>query len=242
MTSRHAAKRLTRFLALVIFCQAIVAAAVAQGGDVLEYGYSEFPPFFFTKDDGRPSGDLISLADGAFATASMPWVAKSYSFTRLMENLISGKSDVSMLIKHPHLIDKVHYGTQPISTLELRAYWVGDKPPIKTREDLRAKSIITLRNYGYSGWIDYIKSPDNNIVNHATDSHDTAFKMLQFGRADYVLDYKAPSERALEKVVTKDLHYSVISSFDVYLLVSKKTPNAYEILKALETAVLEGRP
>ena len=204
-------------------------------GASLEFGYVEFPPFFFTAENGQADGLLIRLAGEVFRKLDQPWHAAAYPATRLMENVNKGITQTTMLIRHPTLDDTAIYGQTPVATIRLRAYWRGDKAPIKSKQDIAGKSVIILRGYGYSGWIKFIKNPKNNIRYNIADSHRSAFEMLQKGRADYVLDYHSPATQALSQMDIPSPNNSLVQEFDVFFIVSGEVPGA----KALSSQVDE---
>jgi len=59
--------------------------------------------------------------------------------------------------------------------------------------------------------------------------------MLQAGRADYLLDYRYPSEKALKKVNIPDIRSNQISSLPCYFIVSMRRNDGQDIIKNLET-------
>jgi len=225
-------KYLPLLLALLISFRPIPVAA----SDTLKIGYIEFPPFFYTAASGEAAGHLIDLAGGILDKANMRWSAKSLPASRLMNHLSTGDIDIAMLIKHPLLEGTTLYGDTPVANIELRAYWLGDKPPINSFEDMKGKRVIVLRGYGYSGLIKKITNPKNGIRYDMADNHLSAFKMLAIGRSDYVLDYKNPAERAIAQTDgLSELNSSQASRFNVFFIVSKATPNAEKILNVLES-------
>ncbi len=60
--------------------------------------------------------------------------------------------------------------------------------------------------------------------------------MLNLGRAEYLLHYEAPAKKILEKMSIPNLNMNQISSFPLKFVVSKKTPDAQDVLNKLEKA------
>lgn len=209
-----------------------------QGRQKVEIGIIDFPPFFHHDSNGNPSGTLVELSRKVFAELNMEPVFRLYPPARLMKNLESGATPIGMLIKHPILRGKVQYGTAPVASIELRAYWRGEFPPITSKEDLRRKNLIIMRGYGYSGWIEDITSKEAaNTLSYA-DSHEIAFKMLDFARGDYVLDYKSP---ALQVAAVREGAYqsSLVEKFPVYFLKSNRSANYDNLIEKLDTILQE---
>ena len=190
----------------------------AQSADDLpvEIGYIEFPPFFFTGADGEAKGDLIELAKKRLEKTGRKWRTAAYPAARLMENVRQGRTDVAMLIRHPRLNDAAWYGETPITSIELRAYSIGERPPVKHWSDLKGRSVVLLRGYGYSGWILPITDPKNDISYSFADGHEAAFSMLSRNRADYLLDYRKPAEDALKSTKIAGLQHQMVTKFNVF--------------------------
>lgn len=204
---------------------------------IVNVGYIEFPPVFYTDSKGKPQGILIDLVGKVIVHAGYEWKAASYPTNRMISLLVNGKIDLWVgLSTIPAFKEKTLIGQSEIMKISLCSYTIGKKPPIKTKEDLKGKSVIILNGYSYGGWITFIQNPHNNIRYHGTGTHMSAFKMLKAKRADYLLNYKGPSETTLKNIEIPDLQVNEISAFGAYFVVSKKTPNAEDLLNDLEKA------
>ncbi len=220
---------------------AMTLVVIGTGSDAfattLRLGYIEFPPYTYTSDKGVPSGILIDLAKKVYPEAGCDFVATSLPVRRLASYIGSGDLDIWMGLKTlPEFEGKSYIGKSVIAELVLRAYTRGKKPPILKPEDLSGKSIIVMRGYSYGGWINFIEDPKNKVDHIKANKHDAAFNMLLAGRAAYLLDYKEPSEQALQKIRIPDLAYNQISAFPCYFVVSKKLPDGQEIVNRLDKA------
>ena len=220
---------------------AIMLAVVFWAGNAqaikLKLGYIEFPPFTYTDDKGMPSGILIDLAKKVYPAAGYDFVAHSYPVRRLASYIGTGDLDIWMGLKTlPEFEGKSYVGKTVIAELVLRAYTRGKKAPIYIQNDLVGKSIIVMRGYSYGGWITYIEDPKNKINHIKANKHDAAFNMLLAGRADYLLDYREPSDMALKKISIPDLTYNQISALPCYFVVSKKLPDGQETVNRLDRA------
>ena len=221
---------------LILFFVVLLQCGSA-GATTLRLGFIEFPPYTYTNDKGVPSGILIELAKQVYPEAGLSFVATSYPVRRLASYIGSGDLDIWMGLKTlPEFEGKSYVGRSVIAELVLRAYARGKKPAISKKEDLSGKSIIIMRGYSYGGWINYIDDPKNRVDHIKANKHEAAFNMLLAGRADYVLDYKDPSEKALQKIRIPDLTYNQISAFPCYFVVSKKHPEGSEIVERLDRA------
>lgn len=220
----------------IIFSIILNSIPAISENRLIKYGYVEFPPLSFTNEDNKPDGALIKLVSRVMAKAGYEWSAASYPGKRLIQNLEKG--DIHLWIGISSFVseDKALIGDSVVAKIELQAYTIGNKPPILKQDDLKNKSIIILGGYSYGGWREFIKNPDNKINYTEVYTHDAAFKMLNNDRADYVLDYKLPSDRVLKEITIPSLRSNLISSLDCHFVVSKNTLNADNVLRKLEAA------
>ncbi len=217
----------------------ITAVAPACARQRLRWVYIEFPPAYFTSAKGMPEGDLADIAIRIMEKAGYDWEAAAYPTRRMIRAMTQGEADVWFGLPNiPGFEENVLAGESEIYKASMCTYTMGEKPPVLQKTDLGDRSVILLRGYGYSGWADYIKSPENGITFHEVndDGDDVPFRMLKIGRADYLLHYKEPSEKILKKKPCPGLRCNVISTVISHIVVSAKTPDAPEILKQLEEA------
>ncbi len=224
-------------LAAAVSLFLLVGAGLASAAKTVEIGYIEFPPVFSTNAQGEAEGFLIDLADQVLTRAGYEWSARSFPTKRMAKELAEGGIDLWIgLSTLPEFKDTTLIGKHKVAQISLRAYVIGEKPPIASKEDLSGKNVLIMRGYSYGGWVNFIKDPASKVKFTETDSHETAFKMLKAGRADYLLDYRGPSEKALKAVDVPNLNFNEISSFGAYFVVSQKTPDAQKLLDDMETA------
>ena len=222
-------------LIIALFISGLVPRAV--GAQTIELGYIEFPPIFSTNSAGKPEGVLIDLASKVIPKAGYKWRATSYPTKRMAEYIANGKLHLWIGLKAlPEFKGTTIVGDSVVVKITLQAYTVGEKASILKKEDLKGKSIIIMRGYSYGGWVNFIKDPASNVNFIQAASHVAAFKMLKAKRADYLLDYRLPSEKALEEVTIPNLKFNTIIAIPAYFVVSKKTPNAEEVLERMEAA------
>ena len=185
-------------------------------------------------DRGEPENPLLRLAAVLFGRAGLPWHAKAYPAARMFTHLQDGTAQFSILVDSQALWACCLRSKSPVAGTELRVYRVGDKPPILRGEDLAGKRIITIRGYTYGGLLDFIADRKNGVANNPTMKHETAFAMLDAGRADYLLDYTGPASEVLAEHPIDGLHSDTLSHLDVYLVLSKSYPDAEGVMARLE--------
>lgn len=200
-------------------------------------GYIEFPPVFSTNEAGEPEGLLIDLAAMVIPKAGYRWKAHSLPTKRMANNIVNGDLDLWIgLSTLPEFKNTTYIGKPVVSTIELNAYWLGDKPAILSKEDLGGKQVITLHGFSYGGWINHIQNPANNVIECRSFTHEQAVNMLKHNRCDYLLNYAGPMRNMLKQVPIKGLNQSRISALEARFVVSKKTENAQQLLHSLVTA------
>lgn len=209
------------------------SAETARPG-MVKVGCVEFPPFTYTGIDGRPTGKAIELVTAILTRAGLPFEIQCYPGARLMASLRDGSSHLAMLIRHPDVTEAALYGHLPMAYLELDAYRLAATPPLGGIENTRGKSVIVLRGYGYGGWIDFFKDPDNALRLSYADSREAAFRMLSNGHGDYLVDYSGPAAQALARSAVPGLDAEVLTRLETYFLVSRKAPDADALLRRIE--------
>ncbi|MGE5476229.1 MAG: substrate-binding periplasmic protein [Bacteroidales bacterium] len=214
-----------------------LALALARPGaaaEMVKVGCVEFPPLTYTGSDGRPAGKALELLTAILDRAGLPYEIKCYPGARLMASLRDGSTHVAMLIRHPDVVDAVHYGRLPMAYLELDAYRLAGTAPLGGIENVRRHSVILLRGYGYGGWIDFFKDPANGLRLSYADSRDAAIRMLAGGHGEYLIDYADPAAMALAQAAAPGLRAESLVRLETYFLVSKKAPDALGLLRRIE--------
>lgn len=232
-----------RALIALIAILPMLAHAQAGRAPEIEFGYVEQPPRTFTNAQGQPDGQLIRLLQAVMPKAELPWRAAPYPANRLFSRMQDGSTHFSILVRVPALEECCIYSKEALGGDELRAYAIGNKPAIKSKDDLVGKTVIVLRGYSYSGLINFINDPKNRISTEIAATHDAAFEMLAAGRADYLLNYGEVSEKALAaRAPIAKLRHDVVDRVYRYLVISKAYPDAERVLARIEAAMKSSNP
>ena len=203
-------------------------------------GLLDFPPFAVIEKSGKYSGILVELIEKVLKKADVSYTVTPVPQKRLFHGLATGDIDVYMGIKGVPAYDgKVLFSDFPVSDVDLRVYALGGKKLPQTREALKGKKIIVIMGYGYGGLIQYLKHPANHITLDSTVTHELAFRKLKAGRADYVLDYNRPANLAIvQEGLGKAVHSHSLAHLNIYFIVSKKAPDALNLMKKMEASYL----
>jgi polar amino acid transport system substrate-binding protein len=229
---------------LLLFAAAGPAAAEPR---ILEYSYPDQSVWTTRLDArGEPDNPLLRLAAPLFQQAGIPWRARGLPAARLFDHLRDGQTDFSILVKGAALEKCCLISNRPVAGTELRVYRRKELRPITVKEDLIGKEVITVHGYSYGPLLAFIKNPANRIANHGTVSHESAFAMLERGRADYLLDYAGPAQEVLADHPIRDLEFDVIDRLDVHMILNRAYPDAEALMPRLEAIAdhlkIEGLP
>lgn len=238
---RRTCKATARTLALIALGLAITGSALAEQivktAEII-YGFPENPPRSFTNAQGQPDGYFVHLARTLFAKASIPWRAVSLPASRVCGSQSSRANFYILMAPGPAvnfccLISKVSVGKD-----EIRVFSIGNKPPVRTKEQLVGKNIITIRGFSYAGLNSFIADEKNRITSSEAGTHEAAFEMLTAGRADYLLDFSELADQFLATHPVADLHSDVLGSpAHHYLVLSRNYPDAEKTMARLEAIV-----
>jgi polar amino acid transport system substrate-binding protein len=202
----------------------------------IEYAYPNQSVWTTRRDErGEPDNPLLRLAAVLFAKAGIPWHGKAYPAARMFEHLRNGSAEFSMLVKAPALRDCCLVSQKPVASTDLRIYRRAETPPVRAREELAGKSVITILGYSYGGLLSFIDDKKNGIVNNVAETHESAFAMLERGRADYLIDYTGPATEVLAGRSSKNMKFDVLDRLEIYLVLSRKRPDAQKLMSRLES-------
>ena len=163
----------------------LLLSGTATAKQTIKVGYIEFPPAFYTDKTGQANGILIKLTDKVMKKSGYSWTAHSYPTKRMAHYIATGELHLWVgLTTLPEFKGTTLIGPSKLLEISLQSYFIGKKPPINSKEDLKNKKIISVLGYSYGGLTNFIKDPNNKIINYETSSQESAFKMLKAGRAE----------------------------------------------------------
>jgi len=159
---------ITLFLLVIVgICGSYAQGTEAETPDnfVLNVGYFEFPGVTYTDDNGKPAGFVNDITIKTLDNAKMKYSIQSYSAPMLFDKFSKGEihlfNGVSTL---PPIQESAISSQIGLFELEMRVYWVGDKSPIKEKEDLVGHSVILLKGFTYKDWGAWIRDQKNKVV------------------------------------------------------------------------------
>ncbi|MFL0810112.1 MAG: transporter substrate-binding domain-containing protein [Agarilytica sp.] len=201
--------------------------------------YIEFAPVTYTNEEGAPDGYLIQTMFDVLKEAGYDWSIRPLPTNRMILNMAQGGLDLWIGASTINQLNEhVVAGKEPITEIHFRAYYFGNSGPYLRKEDLLGKRVIMMRGYSYNGWTKFIKDPKNGIQYFESDSHLQALNTLYLGRGDVLLDYERPINTALSRTSISNIKSNDVFSQSLYFLVSKKTPNAEQLVQTLDQAFI----
>jgi hypothetical protein len=139
-------------------------------------------PYAFTRSDGSLSGIMPGWIDAIFKKARLPYQIKTGTVKRIVSELNSGHTDVSILLRSKPLLDVADcIGT----TSTTRIIAVGRKgTDFKVMQDLRelANPIGVILGARYGKFLD----DDDSIKKFRVNSYEQNLKMLFRNRLDAI--------------------------------------------------------
>ncbi|GBC61858.1 amino acid ABC transporter [Desulfonema ishimotonii] len=223
------------FPLLLLFFSAFLSVN-ADADQTIRVGVYDFPPFFELKD-GKPGGIWLDLMKKVFEKAGIRYSIKEYPAKRVIKRIVEGQADVSMVAKGISLLENnTLYSSTAVVNVELSVYTRTDTAVPRNIEALKGKKLLVTRGYSYGGLIKYFKNPENHIVLDAADRHELVFRKLKIKRADYAIGYSATADEILKKIGVSEIQGHPISNFDIFFVISKKTPEYRKVMDNIEKA------
>lgn len=232
-----------RYVYLISVALCVVWPSKAMASSEAKHIHYGFPDQFVLTtrlgENGEPDNPLLRLSSVLLREAGLKWSHTQYPAARLFQNLEDGTANFTILVNAPQLKECCILSAKPIMQTEVRIYRRTSSPAIKSLEDLKNKRIITIRGYSYGRLRKFLHAPENTVTRYATDTHSSAFSMLDAGRAQYLLDYKGPAIETLEKHPIENVTYDTIDLIDVHIVLHKNFPNAPVYMKQFEKIISE---
>jgi polar amino acid transport system substrate-binding protein len=223
--------------AAALAASSFAAVSAPAAAEQLKLAYVEFPPFTHT-EGAKPVGSLFDMFEKVAADAGYTYTAQAVPPRRLFQALPEGEFDVFMGVKSPESFkDTTVASLSPIARIELHSWAMGEAPEIRQKEDLSGHKVIVLSGYSYGGWRSWMEDAANKVELVEARTAEQAVQLLTGGRGDFLLQYTMPMEKALGGKVPDGLQSKPISGVDLFFVVSKKHPEAAQVLSRLEASL-----
>jgi polar amino acid transport system substrate-binding protein len=200
---RQKARTITRHITLRLlftlsFCACSSANAVDEQRTQIEIRTIGIPPYGVDQPS-NPSGIYYDIANLVVQKAGYQSNNLIYPYARIVSELQSGETDLTIMFKYPYLDKHVIY-IAPLPALKTVVIGLKESQ-LESIESLSGKTLAYLRGAQFSDEID----EDASIVKHVTDDFAQAARMLVFGRVDAVIGPLEPLLRAVEAATDADV-------------------------------------
>lgn len=238
----HGKNLITSVMNFILFIAFFAMSHISYANEVVAkrqftFGYIEFPPFYYTDENGEAAGPLIDMAKALGDEVGFEVVPISLPPKRAVRLVAQGDVDLWFgLATNDRYNNNVYISRAPLDRLELRVYSTKPMGGFEDKTDLRGKSLVIQRGYSYGGLIHYISDVKNNIDVVRVGDIFQAFEVLKVRDLDYFLAYARPAGKALLRSPVEGLESRILSSLDVHITLHKKIVGADQLMKDLEAA------
>ncbi len=210
----------------------------------LIFGYLEFPPFYYTNEQGEPEGPLVDMAYAIAHKAgygvrmvSMP-PKRAINFVSIGEIELWLGLASNVLYKQNILVSQF-----PVEQLELKVFSDLDMTDF-TLEQLHGRNVVVERGYSYGGFTRQLREPENDITLVEVNSLAQGVNVLRIREMDYLVAYQQSIDDLVETqknkpLLEKPLNSYIVSYLPVHMTLYKDMPNAEDIMAELEQAQRE---
>lgn len=213
-------------------------ATPASSRGELVVGFYEFPPWIFTDTDGSIRGSLYESQRDIILRSGYQPRFRSLPSARLYNGLKDGS--VHLWIGAEGKADIREFTLESKSRLGqtlLNLYYPAGQQPPRIPQDLVNKNIILISGYTYWPSVNQLlQDPTLQIKTHRTSTHESALKMLERQRGDYLINYAPPVTAAFKHLPEQPLEAVPLDRLTIRFIVSRKAPNAEQILQDLDSA------
>lgn len=225
-------------LIAIFFGQVCLANPKSLTDIHLTVGFVDFPPLTFLDTNQQPDGLLIQRLSLALEKVNISFKGVIQPNRRIVQKLHEGEIDLVMMTKSVITDPEAFvFSQQPIHLIELRAYWLGEKPRISNLEDLFGHKVILISAFTYGGVRKFIdENPRLIKVGAIVESHQRGFDALIKSRGDYLLDYKQPAELLLKTQPIAGLNHSAIQRYEIFYILNRRIKNAEQVMQKIERA------
>lgn len=205
----------------------------------LHWGFIHFPPFYHQTADGHVEGVLADLVAEVMTSIGRDYTFNQYPNRRMIHLLNVGELDFAVVMKSV-LKDKSLYriSQRPVSSMQLSAFWLGDRPPVRRIGDLYDARVILMSGFSYGG-MRHMLEPGYGVVREVVEvnQHALGIDALLLDRGDYLLNYKETATLEVKDVELAAIQHSVLHQVDIYFLLRADLPDSERLMHQIEAAL-----
>ena len=233
---------LTGKYAICLLCFALASlsalADLAPDRQVLQVGYTEFPPFTYQNSRGEAAGEFIDITRKVVFEAGYATEFVFLPPSRLLLHLRNGRVTLAPGASGTPLLvyETLESWVSPV-TLELHAWHLNTTETLKTFDQIRHKRVIVISGYNYGGLMSWMEAQSDIALTEAP-GHRAAIDMLKRNRGDYVLDYQKPVQELLSAPGDENIHSTKLSSREGVWVFALSSPQAAILREQFDDAYI----
>ena len=216
-----------------------VAGAAESETPALKGGHINIPPYAYS-EEGHSRGHLVELARHVFNEMGQPVEFVQHPAARLYRQLESGETEFTLGVAQLHTLDDVTVASsRPAATLTLAVYRRAATDPIESLEALTDQPVILIQGYSYGKAGRFLERHADQMMITRARTHESALRMVQYGRADYLLNYQTAADSAIQKHGLAGLERDIIGEVDIHLYVSSSLDGAASLAERWDEQLRE---
>jgi polar amino acid transport system substrate-binding protein len=210
----------------------------APDRQILQVGYTEFPPFTAQNSRGQATGEFIDITRKVIMEAGY---ASEFVFlppSRMLLHLRNGKLDLAPTLNGTPLLmyETLESWVSPV-TVELHAWHLNTTETLKTFDQVKNKRLIVISGYNYGGLMLWMEKQSDIDLTEAPN-HRAAIDMLKRNRGDYVLDYFKPVQELLSAPGDENIYSTKLSSREGVWAFALSNPQASLLREQFDDAYI----
>ena len=210
----------------------------APARQILQVGYTDFPPFTYQNAQGQPAGEFIDVTRKVVFEAGYITEFVFLPHRRLLLQLRNGRVTLAPGISGTPLLvhDTLESWVSPV-TLELHAWHLNTQKTLQTLDQIRQKRVLVINGYNYGGLLSWMENQSDIALTEAPD-HRAAIDMLKRNRGDYLLDYYKPVQELLSAPGDENIHSTKLSSREGVWMFALSSPQASILREQFDDAYI----
>ncbi len=218
-------------LVLSLLCFASTAIAESR----LTFAYASIPPLAYTNPKNQTmDGDLASLVKHCLDSLENEYVAVELPIPRYSRNLENGEIQIGLgNDKIADMVSYVHIGKTLLRNVKVTIFSFDTS--FKQLADFKGKRLALNKFYNYMGLRQKLEASSSNIHLDGYKSIKQGMDMLKLNRVDGLMAYEAE----VLQYESPKLYKTTIFEYPVYFVVSKKAPEAEQLINKLDSVAKE---
>jgi polar amino acid transport system substrate-binding protein len=226
-------RKLAHLLSLAAALSLAQPMLAGEEAAVSEFGFIEMRPFGYLSEEGGAEGHLVDIANVVLAAMSQPVAYRHLPAPRLYQQLRTGETAFALGPRDLSFIrDHAFQSKEPLTVMKLSVYRRPGTAPIKKLEDFLDKHVVLLQGYSYGNLGPFFQDRSDNMELEYARTHLSGLKMIQYRRADYLVDYALPAQTVIANENLSGLVSDPLSAVGIHLFVSRKYPEAKAFIAA----------